>query len=352
MIKEAYIEEVVNKTNPSVIAGSNLNIQASDIASELEQLRREVKNEKAKIFEIDQLAATKIELAYHLKEKEKRAAELVIANKELSFQNTEKAKRVDELIIANEEKEKRAAELVVANEELRYQNQEKEDRAAELAVANKELAYQNNEKEKRAAELALSNNRLHIALIDIVQIITKLGEMRDPYTSGHERRVGEIAAAISQELGFDPQYQEKMRLAGYMHDVGKTSIPTEILSKPGKLIEQEYALIQTHAQVGHDILKGVHFDPSIALIALQHHERVDGSGYPNKLKGNEILMEARILAVADVIEAMSSHRPYRAALGVDVALKEVTSHRGTYFDSVVVDAMVRLVEQKGYRIPV
>lgn len=262
---------------------------------------------------------------------------LITANEKLAFQN--------------EEKQKRAAELVIANKELIFQNEEKEKRAAELVIANKELAFQNEEKEKRAAELVVANKYLHDALMNTVRVAMFLGELRDPYTAGHERRVAELSVAISAELGFDEHRQEGMRVAGYLHDVGKMVIPAEILSKPGKLNAIEYSLIQAHAQTGHDVLKSVNFPWPIAEVALQHHERIDGTGYPQGLKGEDILIEARILAVADVVEAMSSHRPYRAALGIDKALAEIERGRATAYDADAVDAALKLFRKKGFNIP-
>lgn len=286
---------------------------------------------------LGRLAAAYRELAFQNEEKEKRAAELALANKELAFQN--------------QEKEKRAAELALANKELVFQNQEKEKRAVELALANKELAFQNQEKERRAAELVLVNEELHGALMNTVRVVMILSEMRDPYTAGHERRVAEIAVAIGTELGFDKNRQEGMRVAGYLHDVGKMQIPAEILSKPGKLTDIEFSLIKQHANAGYEVLNRVSFPWPIAEVALQHHERMDGTGYPQQLKGDSILIEARIMAVADTVEAMSSHRPYRAGLGIEKALAEVERGRGTAYDMKVVDVCLKLFREQGFKIP-
>ena len=244
-----------------------------------------------------------------------------------------------------------AIDLAKANQELIFQNQEKEKRAAELVIANKELAFQNQEKEKRAAELVIINEELHGALMNTVQVAMILGEMRDPYTAGHERRVAEIAVAISAELGFDNNQQEGIRVASYLHDVGKIKIPAEILSKPGKLTTNEYNLIKEHAQAGYDVLSRVHFPWPIAGVALQHHERMNGSGYPQQLQGGRIIIEARIIAVADTVEAMSSHRPYRAGLGIEKALAEIEHGRGTLYDINVVDICLKLFREKGFKIP-
>ena len=217
-----------------------------------------------------------------------------------------------------------------------------------LALVSKEVVYQNQEKEKRAAELVIDKEELHAALLNTVRVAMMLSEMRDPYTAGHERRVAEIAVAICTELGFDKNRQEGMRVAGYLHDIGKITIPAEILSKPGKLSEIEYSLIKEHAQASYDVLRNVDFPWPVALVALQHHERLDGTGYPKGRKGEEIIIEARILAVADVVEAMSSHRPYRAGLGIENALAEIERGRGTAYDAT---ACLILFKEKGYQLP-
>jgi HD-GYP domain-containing protein (c-di-GMP phosphodiesterase class II) len=183
-----------------------------------------------------------------------------------------------------------------------------------------------------------------------MSVITQIS---DPYTYGHERRVGAIAAAvaIAEELGFDPYRIEGIRIAGFMHDIGKISVPAEILAKPGKLTYVEFQLVKRHSQDGYQILKGINFPWPVAEVALQHHERLDGSGYPRGLKADAILMEARIMSVADVLEATASHRPYRPALGIDRALSEVEQGRGILYDPVVVDACLKLFREKGYQLP-
>ncbi len=197
-------------------------------------------------------------------------------------------------------------------------------------------------------ELRFSLARLQELLSDTIKAIAKVVEMKDAYTAGHQRQVTKLACAIAQEMGLAEDQIEGIRLAGLVHDIGKISAPAEILSKPSELSEIEYALVKMHAQVGHDILKEINFPWPIAQILLQHHERYDGSGYPNGLRGESILLEARVLGVADVVEAIAAHRPYRAALGIDTALDEITNKRGTAFDPVVVDACVRLFREKSY----
>lgn len=255
-----------------------------------------------------------------------------------------------DLIRKIQENESLVRQLALINKELIFQNVQKEQRAAELVVANKELAFQNIEKANRAEELDRANQDLHSALMNTVKVAMMLSEMRDPYTAGHERRVAEIAVAISAELGFDSDRQEGIRVAGYLHDVGKIKIPSEILSKLGRLTDNEYRLIKDHAQSGYDVLSRVDFPWRIADVALQHHERMDGSGYPNGASGEGIILEARIIAVADTVEAMSSHRPYRPGLGMDQALAEVELGRGLVFDENVVDVCLMLFREKGFSI--
>ena len=193
--------------------------------------------------------------------------------------------------------------------------------------------------------------RLETAFRSTVEVATTLSAMRDPYTAGHERGVGELSAVIGAEMGFDADRQEGLRVAGHLHDIGKMTIPAEILSKPGKLNAIEYQLVKAHAQASYDVLKAVEWSWPVAQMVLQHHERMDGSGYPQGLADDAILLEARIMAVADVVEAMSSHRPYRAALGIEAALAEIERGRGSLYDSQAADACLRLFREKGYTIP-
>ncbi|MGB9093483.1 MAG: PAS domain S-box protein [Gallionella sp.] len=207
--------------------------------------------------------------------------------------------------------------------------------------------------EKKRDEERIQNyvTQLKATFLSTVQLATSLSEMRDPYTAGHERRVSEIAVAIATEMGMDETRLEGIKVAGYLHDIGKISIPSEILVKPGRLNATEYALVQGHAQASYDVLKHVEFPWPVATIALQHHERIDGSGYPNGLKGDGMLLESRIMAVADVVEAMASHRPYRPGLGIDKALAELERGRGTVYDLDVVDTCLRLFRNQGFELP-
>jgi PAS domain S-box-containing protein len=193
--------------------------------------------------------------------------------------------------------------------------------------------------------------RLERVFHQTVELVAAIGELRDPYTHGHERRAADLAAAIAVQLGLDAQTVEGVRIASYLHNIGNVGVPAEILVKPSRLSALEFELVRGHAQAGYEIIKQVDFPWPVADIVRQHHERLDGSGYPQGLKGNDIRLEARILAVADTVEAMSSHRPYRPALGIDRALAEIQNTRGTLYDSVVVDACLVLFRERGYALP-
>ncbi|MFH1976979.1 MAG: HD domain-containing phosphohydrolase [Pseudomonadota bacterium] len=206
--------------------------------------------------------------------------------------------------------------------------------------------------ERKQAEEQLKHTleSLRKAFGTTVQVMVSAVETRDPYTSGHQIRSANIARAIATELGLSQETIDGIRMAGSIHDIGKLSIPAEILSKPGKLSQLEFSLIKEHARKGYEMLKDVESPWPLAQIVYQHHERMDGSGYPRGLKEDEILMEARILAVADVVESMASHRPYRAALGINVALEEIEKNKDTLYDANVVDACLSLFREKGFQL--
>jgi PAS domain S-box-containing protein len=208
-----------------------------------------------------------------------------------------------------------------------------------------------SERKRSEEDIRRYVEQLKIAFMSTVEVATIISEMRDPYTAGHERRVAEIAVAIGAEMGFDEDRQQGLQVAGHLHDVGKISIPSEILSKPGRLSAIEFQLVQGHARSSYDVLKGVAFPWPVAQVALQHHERMDGSGYPQGLKGESIMFEARIVAVADVVEAMSSHRPYRPGLGIEMALTEIERGSGMLYDVDVSVACLRLFREKCYQVP-
>ncbi|MHB8093821.1 MAG: HD-GYP domain-containing protein [Candidatus Aminicenantales bacterium] len=192
--------------------------------------------------------------------------------------------------------------------------------------------------------------KLRTALGGIIYVVQEIVEKRDPYTAGHQSRVADLARAIAGEMNLSEDQIDAVRMAGIIHDIGKIAVPAEILSKPGKLNESEFSLIKEHSKAGYEILKKADLPWPIADIILQHHERLDGSGYPQGLKGNQIVLEARILAIADVVEAMASHRPYRAALGIDRALEEISEKRGLLYDPTASDACSRIFKEKGYQL--
>lgn len=220
---------------------------------------------------------------------------------------------------------------------------------AKLENKVSELELEINERKKAEEEIKESGRKLISAMGSIIESISATIEIRDPYTAGHQRRVADLAFAIAHELSLPEPAARGLRLACMVHDIGKMYVPAEILSKPGKLNEIEFSMIRVHAQAGYDILKHIDFPWPIAQIVLQHHERLDGSGYPQGLSGDKIIMEARILSVADVVEAMSSHRPYRPSKGIDMALEEISKNRGILYDAGVVDACARLFKDKGFK---
>ena len=207
--------------------------------------------------------------------------------------------------------------------------------------------------ERREAEKALreSFGRLRKALGATVQAMAIAVETRDPYTAGHQRRVADLARTIATEMGLSGNAKDGIRTAAMIHDLGKISVPSEILTKPAKLTDLEFSLIKTHAWSGYDIIKDIDFPWPVARMILEHHERIDGSGYPNGLKGEQLLLESRILAVADVVESMASHRPYRPGLGIEKALEDIEKNRGILYDAEAVDACLDLFRTKSYAFP-
>jgi len=203
---------------------------------------------------------------------------------------------------------------------------------------------------RNGTEVALkqSYERLHRTLGETVNALATTVEKRDPYTSGHMRRSTQLACAIAEDMGLPDSQIDGLRIAGLLHDIGKITVPAEILSKPGRLSEGELIIIRSHAQVGYDILGQIDFPWPVALTVIQHHERLDGSGYPSGLRGDQIIPEARILAVADVMEAMTSHRPYRPTRGLDIALEEVGMQKGRLYDETACDACLVLFREKAF----
>jgi len=216
-------------------------------------------------------------------------------------------------------------------------------RRRELEIADRTYRRNLEQKvEERTAELQKT-------LSGVIYALTMTVEYRDPYTAGHQQRVADLASTIAKEMGFPEDKIMGIRMAGALHDIGKIAVPVEILSKPGRLSKTEFELIKNHSQVGHDILNSIKFPWPLSQIILQHHERMDGSGYPNGLLGKEILIEARIIGVADVVEAMASHRPYRPALGIDKALEEISINKGKLYDVEVVNACLKVFKDKGFK---
>jgi len=198
-------------------------------------------------------------------------------------------------------------------------------------------------------KLRKSYTKLQKTLNGTINALASIVETNDPYTSGHQKRVAFLAIAISEELGLDKNKIEAIGTAACIHDIGKINIPASILSRPGKLSDIEFEMIKAHSKIGYDIIKEIEFPSSVEEIVLQHHERLDGSGYPDGLKNKDIILEAKILGVADVVEAMSSHRPYRPSLGMKNALKEITKGKSKHYDTKVVDACIKIIAEKNYK---
>jgi response regulator RpfG family c-di-GMP phosphodiesterase len=204
-------------------------------------------------------------------------------------------------------------------------------------------------KDEAALQLSHMLEQLKKSLFGTVQVIVSMVEKRDPYTAGHQQRVAQLACAIAGEMKMPNDVIEGIGMAGAIHDLGKIAVPAEILSKPTKLTKEEFSLVKSHARAEFEILKNIDFPWPVAQIACQHHERMNGTGYPDGLKGEEILLESRIIAVADTVEAMASHRPYRPALGIDAALEAVSQGKGDLYDAQVVDACTQLFSKKLFR---
>ena len=222
-------------------------------------------------------------------------------------------------------------------------------RTAELTALNRQLQQEIEERKRTQKKLSHSYLELQQNLDKIVNAMSLTLEERDPYTAGHQRRTTDLSLAIAREMGLSAHKTKGLQMAGLIHDMGKISVPGEILSKPGCLNEAELQLIKRHPQVAYDILNQIDFPWPVDQIVLQHHEKLDGSGYPQGLSGEEILLESRILCVADVVETMETHRPYRPSLGRDAALEEISKNRGILYDPEVVDACLRLFRETDFQ---
>ncbi len=239
--------------------------------------------------------------------------------------------------------------LVVEHRELTRLTEEQNKELIELNQGLERRVRERTEQlRKNEEELKNTLTKLRRSLEATIQALALTAEARDPYTAGHQRRVADLSRAIAQKMNLSQDVVDGVRMAGSIHDLGKIYVPSEILNKPGKIRENEFELVKSHPDVGYEILQTINFPWPVADIELQHHERMDGSGYPKGLKGEEILLEARIVAVADVVESMSSHRPYRPALGIEKALEEIRAGRGTLFDASVVDACLSIFEEGDY----
>ncbi len=236
-------------------------------------------------------------------------------------------------------------EMTELNEKLEERISEQ---TAELVKTNRGLIKEIEFREKVEKELLSTNVKLNKLLNDTVTGLVSAIEYRDPYTAGHQRRVTQLAVAIAEKMKLSKNEIDCVRIAAMIHDIGKINIPVEILSKPGSINQYELELMQNHPQAGYDILKEIDFPWPVAKAVLQHHERLDGSGYPNGLIGDDIMLESRVIYVADVVEAMSSHRPYRAALGIQKALDELVQNKGKLYDAHIVDACLKLFNKENF----
>jgi len=228
-----------------------------------------------------------------------------------------------------------------------------EDERSRLVEEN--AAYQHGLERlvgERTQKLEEALQNLRNTMGGIILAMSSVVESRDPYTAGHQQRVADLARAIASEMDLPAHQIDGIRMAAAIHDLGKMAVPAEILSKPTTLKKAEFELIQDHPQAGYEILKDIVFPWPIARIILEHHEKMDGSGYPNGLVGENILLESKIITVADVVEAMASHRPYRPALGIDAALAEIEKNKGTLYDTDAVDACLRLFREKGFKLSI
>lgn len=324
------LQQMASEGIDSSLMGDCINILAAGGQGEMTALQTAALGETTVIQDVlshpgcsrfcDELSEQNIRsvAAFPLREEDKLFGVLAIYSNEVNIYGVEEVKLLSEL----------AGELGFGISMLRMR-------------VDRELAI----KEREIGALALQ-----ASMTQAIQAIAMTLEKRDPYTAGHQHRVSTIAVAIARELGWEKDRIQGLELGTLIHDIGKVSSPAEILNRPGKLTPDEFAIIKSHPQVGYEIIKDIEFPWPVADIVYQHHERLDGSGYPQGLKGDEIIPEAKITAVADVVEAITSHRPYRAARDLDIALNEIRDNRGTFYDPEVVDACLRLITEKNFAL--
>lgn len=278
----------------------------------------------------------------HKHEKQQPGVEIVYGGKKYHIASV-RQQIIENLVFAYEVAINRNREMLDMQEALRALNEHLEEKVKERMAA---LTMESSERKRLDDELQHSLAKLQNIFEDTVQALSSTAEKRDPYTAGHQQSVAEFACAIAKRMHLPASQIDGVRVASLVHDIGKVSIPAEILSKPGELAELEFSIIKNHPQHGFDILKSIDFPWPIAQIVLQHHERMDGSGYPAGLRGDDILIEARILAVADVVDAMITHRPYRPAHAIDEAIAEILDNRGVLYDPEVVNACLGILAEK------
>lgn len=318
---------------PEELIGKHLKITtpASQVPKALKILKSTISGKTVKNFEIEQIDSNGKIFNMEINVSPVKKNGVVIAVQGVMRDITERKRAEEMLQKAHQELERRV-----------------EEQTADLSKTNALLKKEIIERKRAEEDRRESFERLRRNLESTVSALASALEMRDPYTAGHQRRVTELACDIAVEMGLAEEQIDGIRMAGLIHDIGKINIPAEILNKPGSLNETEYSLFKNHPQIGHDIVKGIEFPWPVAQILLQHHERMDGSGYPQGLAGEEIMLEARILAVADIVEAIASHRPYRPGRGAGDALEEIIHDKGLLYDSEVVDACLSVFYEKGF----
>ena len=319
---------------PEELIGKHLELTtpASQVPKALEILKSALSGKTVKNFEIEQIDSNGKIFHMEINGTPVKKNGTVIAVQGVMRDITERKRANEMLQQAHQELERRV-----------------EERTADLSKTNELLRKEIIERKRAEADHKESFEQLRRSLESTVSALASALEMRDPYTAGHQKRVTELACAIAEEMGLPKEQIAGIRMAGLIHDIGKINIPAEILNKPGQLTKIEYSLFKNHPQMGHDVVKGIEFPWPVAQIVLQHHERMDGSGYPQGLVGEEIMLEARILAVADIVEAIASHRPYRPGRGAGDALEEIIHDKGLLYDPEVVNACLSVFYERGFR---